>query len=66
MLDFFFFYFNKHHHLHRHHYDGADEYKMKTLTSIQRRKLFCKVFFALLSLCAIFLIAFVYWIYTND
>lgn len=58
--------YHHHHHQHRHHYDSADEYKMKTLNSIQRRKAFAKIFFGLLSLCAIFLIIFVYWLYTND
>lgn len=53
-------------HHHHAHYDEAEEYKMKTLNSIQRRKAFAKIFFVLLSLCAIFLIIFVYWLYTND
>lgn len=57
---------HQHHHHHHHHTDGAERYKRKAFMSIKRKSLFGKILFAVLSLTAIALMAYVYWIYTTE
>lgn len=56
----------QHHHHHHHHLDGSERYKRKAFISIKRKSLFGKILFAVLSLTAIALMAYVYWIYTTE
>ncbi len=56
----------QHHHHHHHHMDGSERYKRKAFISIKRKPLVGKILFAVLSLTAIALMAYVYWIYTTE
>lgn len=57
---------DQHHHHHHHHMDGSERYKRKAFISIKRKPLVGKILFAVLSLTAIALMAYVYWIYTTE
>ncbi len=46
--------------------DGSERYKRKAFISIKRKPLVGKILFAVLSLTAIALMAYVYWIYTTE
>lgn len=55
-----------HHHHHHHHMDDSERYKLDNFNSMKRQPIIEKLLFILLSIAAIALMAFVYWIYTTE
>lgn len=55
-----------HHHHHHHHMDESERYKREAFKSMNRKPLLGKILFAVLSLAAIALMIYVYWIYTTE
>lgn len=56
----------RHIHHHHHHSGGAEHQRHKLLSTQKSKKVFGNVLFVILSLVAIAIMAFVYWIYTNE
>lgn len=56
----------QHHHHHHHHMDDSERYKRDNFNSMKRQPIIEKLIFILLSIAAIALMAFVYWIYTTE
>lgn len=54
------------HHHHHHHMDDSERYKRETFNSMKRQPVIEKLIFILLTIAAIALMAFVYWIYTTE
>lgn len=55
-----------HHHHHHYHMDDSERYKRDNFNSMKRQPIIEKLIFILLSIAAIALMAFVYWIYTTE
>jgi len=54
------------HHHHHHHLDSSEQYKREAFNSMKRKPIIEKLTFILLSIFAIALMVFVYWIYTTE
>ena len=50
----------------RYHRDSAEQYKQHVMRSKKRNKIFGNVLFVVLSILAIVIVAFAYYVYTTD
>lgn len=55
-----------HHHHHHHHATGADIYKNRTLSAQKRKKILDVVMTVFLTLVCIAMLAYIYWLYSNE
>ncbi len=56
----------QHHYHHHHHMDDSKRYKREAFKSMKMGSIIGKVLFTLLTIVAIALMVYVYWIYTTE